>query len=81
MSKGIDSKEGQAGSVLERGEGLVESEPLRESLGALGTESVVLETAKEQRWAMSKGPDRKNGDDAGCERCVVHTRAAGASSW
>ena len=24
---GIDSKEGQAGSVLERGEGLVESEP------------------------------------------------------
>ena len=34
-------------SVLERGEGLVESEPLRESLGALGTEVVHRETAKE----------------------------------
>ena len=56
-SEGIDSKEGQAGSVLERGEGLVESEPLRESLSALGTESVLLETAKGKRWAMSKGPD------------------------
>ena len=32
---------------VERGERLVESEPLRESLGALGTEVVVLETARE----------------------------------
>ena len=38
--RGIDSKEGQAGSVLERGEGLVESECLPESLGALGTEVI-----------------------------------------
>ena len=59
--EGIDSKEGQAGSVLERGEGLVESEPLRESLGALGTESVVPETAKERRGAMSKAIDSKAG--------------------
>ena len=59
MSKGIDSKEGQAGSVLERGEGLVESDPLRESLGALRTEFVVPETAKERRWAMSKGADSR----------------------
>ena len=57
MSKGIDSKEGQAGSVLERGEGLVESEPLRESLGALGTELVIPETEKERQGVMSKGPD------------------------
>ena len=54
-SRGIDSKDGQAGSVLERGEGLVESEPLRESLGALGTEVVVLETAKERRMGDVKG--------------------------
>ena len=47
-SEGIDSKEGQAGSVLERGEGLVDSEPLRESLGALGAEYIPLETAKEK---------------------------------
>ena len=47
LSAGIDSKDGQPGSVLERGEGLVESEPLPESLGALGTKVVVLETAKE----------------------------------
>ena len=53
--EGIDSKDGQAGSVLERGKGLVESEPLRESLGALGTELVLLETAKERRGTMSKG--------------------------
>ena len=55
--EGIDSEEGQAGSVLERGKGLVESKPLRESLGALGTEVVRRETAKERRGAMSKGPD------------------------
>ena len=61
LSEGIDSKEGQAGSVLERGEGLVKSEPLRESLSALGTESVLLETAKERRRAMSKGIDSKQG--------------------
>ena len=48
-SAGIDSKEGQAGSVLERGEGLVESESLRKSLSALGTESVLLEAAKERQ--------------------------------
>ena len=59
--RGIDSKDGQAGSVLERGEGLVESEPLRESLGALGTEFVPIETAKEKREAMSKGIDSKAG--------------------
>ena len=59
--RGIDSKEGQAGSVLERGEGLVESEPLRESLGALGTKFVRFETAKERRGAMSKGIDSKAG--------------------
>ena len=59
MLRGIDSKEGQAGSVLERGEGLIESEPLRESLGALGTEVVALETAKERQGLMSKGIDSK----------------------
>ena len=48
--RGIDSKEGQAGSVLERGERLVEGEPLRESLGALDTELVPRKTSKEQRW-------------------------------
>ena len=47
MSKGIDSTDGQAGSVLERGEGLVESEPFGESLGAIGKDGVVHETAKE----------------------------------
>ena len=46
-SRGIDGEEGQAGSVLERGEALVESKALRESLGARGTELVHLETAKE----------------------------------
>ena len=55
--RGIDSKEGQTGSVLERLEGLVESETLRESLGAHGTEIVHRETAKEKREAMSKGLD------------------------
>ena len=44
--EGIDSKEGQAGSVLERGEGLVESKPLRESLGALGTELIAAHAAQ-----------------------------------
>ena len=53
--RGIDSKEGQAGSVLERGEGLVESEPLRENLGALATKLVPPETANERRGEMSKG--------------------------
>ena len=57
VSRGIDSKEGQDGSVLEQGEGLVESEPLRESLGALVTDVVAHETAKERRGAMSKGLD------------------------
>ena len=60
-SRGIDSKDGQAGSVLERGEGLVESEPLRESLGALRTELVEPEAAKERRGAMSKGIDSEEG--------------------
>ena len=58
---GIDSNEAQAGSVLERGERLVEGESLRESLGALGTELVLPETAKERRWKMSKGIDSKAG--------------------
>ena len=37
VSEAIDSKKGQAGSVLERSEGLVESESLEKSLSALGT--------------------------------------------
>ena len=57
--RGIDSEEGQAGSVLERGEGLVESEPLRESLGAVGTELVIPETEKERQGVMSKGADSR----------------------
>ena len=55
LSEGIDSKDEQPGSVLKRNEGLVESEPLRESLGALGTEAVPIETAKEKTRGDVKG--------------------------
>ena len=60
MLRGIDSNEGQAGSVRERGEGLVESKPLRESRGALDTEVVVNETAKGRQGLMSKGADSRH---------------------
>ena len=55
MSAAIDSKEGQAGNVLERSEGLVESESLGKSLSALGTELVPLETAKERQGGDVNG--------------------------
>ena len=72
-SRGIDSKEGQTGSVLERGKGFVESEP-SESLGALRTKVVPPETAKEKQGAMSRGIDSKA---VGCRERILELLEGG----
>ena len=74
MSRGIDSKVRQADSVLERGERLVESEPLRESLGALGTECVLRETANEARRKVLRGIDSKA---VGCRERILELLEGG----